>query len=87
MMTKFRDEPPSHLTLEGFLAAKGLVRAMERAQDRAGRNISRSSIAAALAGNKQFDLDGMTLSFTPNNDRGSKFVDLAYLRKSGTLVQ
>ena len=87
MMTKFRDEPPSHLTLEGYLAAKGLVRAMERAQERTGRNISRSSIAAALAGSKQFDLDGMTLTFTPDNDRGSKFVDLAYLRKSGTLVQ
>ncbi len=83
MMMKFRDEPPSHLTLEGFLAAKGLVRALERS----GRTISRTSIAAALSGNKQFDLDGMTLTFTPDNDRGSRFVDLAYLRKSGTLVQ
>lgn len=91
IMTKFRDEPPSHLTLEGFLAAKGLVRAMERAQERdgrsSGRGINRSSIAAALAGRKQFDLDGMTLTFTPNNNRGSKFVDLTYLRRSGTLVQ
>jgi branched-chain amino acid transport system substrate-binding protein len=83
MMKKFRDEPPSHLTLEGFLAAKGLVRALERA----GRNITRASIATALSGTKQFDLDGMTLVFTPESDRGSKFVGLAYLRKSGTLVQ
>jgi branched-chain amino acid transport system substrate-binding protein len=83
MMKKFRDEPPSHLTLEGFLAAKGLVRALERS----GRNITRASIAATLSGTKQFDLDGMTLVFTPESDRGSKFVDLAYLRKSGTLVQ
>ncbi len=87
MMIRFRDEPPSHLTLEGFLAAKGLVRAMERAQEQPGRTINRSSIAAALAGNKKFDLDGITLTFTPENDRGSKFVDIAYLRKSGTLVQ
>lgn len=87
MMKKFRDEPPSHLTFEGFLAAKGLVRALERAQERTGRIINRSTIAAALAGTTQFDLDGITLSFTPDNDRGSKFVDLAYLRKSGTLVQ
>lgn len=87
MMKKFRDEPPSHLTLEGFLAAKGLVRALERAQERTGRTVNRFTIAAALAGTKQFDLDGITLSFTPENDRGSKFVDLSYLRKSGTLVQ
>jgi len=87
MMKKFRDEPPSHLTLEGFLAAKGLVRALERAQERSGRAVNRISIAAALAGTKQFDLDGITLSFTPENDRGSKFIDLAYLRKSGALVQ
>lgn len=87
MMKKFRDEPPSHLTFEGFLAAKGLVRALERAQERTGRAVNRINIAAALAGIKQFDLDGITLSFTPENDRGSKFVDLAYLRKSGALVQ
>ena len=87
MMKKFRDEPPSHLTLEGFIAAKGLVRALERAQERTGRVVNRASIAAALAGTKQFDLDGITISFTSENDRGSKFVDLAYLRKSGSLVQ
>jgi branched-chain amino acid transport system substrate-binding protein len=87
MMKKFRDEPPSHLTLEGFLAAKGLVRAMERAAQSAARSVTRTSIATALKGSKQFDLDGITLVFSPDNDRGSKFVDLAYLRKSGTLVQ
>ncbi|HEX9389735.1 MAG TPA: ABC transporter substrate-binding protein [Usitatibacteraceae bacterium] len=83
LMAKFRDEPPSHLTLEGFLAAKGLVRALERA----GKDLSRGSIAAALSGDKRFDLDGMTLVFTRGNDRGSHFVDLAYLRRDGKLVQ
>lgn len=83
LMAKFRDEPPSHLTLEGFLAAKGLVRALERA----GKDISRSNIAAALSGDKRYDLDGMTLVFTRTNDRGSHFVDLSYLRRDGKLVQ
>ncbi len=83
LMAKFRDEPPSHLTLEGFLAAKGLVRALERA----GRDLSRSNIAKALSGDKRFDLDGMTLVFSRSNDRGSHFVDLAYLRRDGKLVQ
>ncbi len=41
MMAKYRDEPPSHLTLEGFMAAKGLVKVMERING----DINRSTIA------------------------------------------
>jgi ABC-type branched-subunit amino acid transport system substrate-binding protein len=83
LMKKYRDEPPSHLTFEGFLAAKSLVKALERA----GRELSRSAILAALSGDKRFDLGGITLAFSPDSGRGSNFVDLAYLRKSGVLVQ
>jgi branched-chain amino acid transport system substrate-binding protein len=83
LMAKYRDEPPSHLTLEGFMAAKGLVRAIERING----EINRSSIAAAVSGTKRFDLEGMTLAFRSASDRGSRFVDIAYLRKSGRLVQ
>lgn len=82
LMKKYRDEPPSHLTLEGFVAAKGLVRAIERAG-----TANRAGILSALSASSKTDLDGMTLVFTPKQDRGSQFVDLAYLRKSGTLIQ
>lgn len=83
LMAKYRDEPPSHLTLEGFMAAKGLVKALKQING----EINRTTIAAALSGIKRYDLDGMTLAFGPDNDRGSRFVDIAYLRKSGRLVQ
>jgi ABC-type branched-subunit amino acid transport system substrate-binding protein len=83
LMAKFREEPPSHLTLEGFSAAKGLVLALERA----GRELSRNGISAALSGDKRFDLDGINLVFSARNDRGSHFVDLSYLRRDGKLVQ
>ncbi len=83
LMAKYRDEPPSHLTLEGFMAAKGLVKALKQING----EINRTTIAAALSGIKRYDLDGMTLAFGPENDRGSRFVDIAYLRKSGRLVQ
>lgn len=83
LMAKYRDEPSSHLTLEGFMAAKGLVKALERIPG----DINRASIAAAFSGVKRYDLDGMTLAFSGSNDRGSRFVDIAYLRKSGRLVQ
>lgn len=83
LMAKYRDEPPSHLTLEGFLAAKAFVKLLERS----GRDLSRTSIASAVSGSPRYDLDGMTVSFGGKNDRGSRFVDIAYLRKSGTMLQ
>lgn len=83
LMAKYRDEPPSHLTLEGFMAAKALVKALEKISG----DINRGSIVAALAGNRRYDLDGMTLAFSKASDRGSHFVDIAYLRRSGRLVQ
>jgi len=83
LMLKYRDEPPSHLTLEGFMAAKSLVRVLEAA----GRNAGHAGILAALGGDRRYDLGGMTLVFSPKSDRGSNFVDIAFLRKNGTLVQ
>ncbi|MEO8386003.1 MAG: ABC transporter substrate-binding protein [Betaproteobacteria bacterium] len=83
LMAKYRDEPPSHLTLEGFLAAKAFVKLLERA----GREPNRASIAAAIAGSPRYDLDGMSVSFGGKSERGSQFVDIAYLRKSGTMLQ
>ncbi len=83
LMAKYRDEPPSHLTLEGFMAAKALVRALGMT----GGDLNRTNIAKSLAQGKRLDLEGMTISFDKANDRGSRFVDIAYLRKSGRLVQ
>ena len=83
LLAKYRDEPPSHLTLEGFLAAKAFVKLLERT----GRELNRASITAAVTGSSRYDLDGMTVSFGGKNDRGSRFVDIAYLRKSGTMLQ
>ncbi|MCY7388819.1 MAG: ABC transporter substrate-binding protein, partial [Burkholderiales bacterium] len=83
LMAKYRDEPPSHLTLEGFLAAKAFVKLLERA----GRDLNRASISAAVTGSPRFDLDGMSVSFGGKSGRGSQFVDIAFLRKSGTMLQ
>lgn len=83
LLAKYRDEPPSHLTLEGFMAAKAFVKLLERAAPA----MTRASIFAAITDRKRYDLDGMTLSFNGTNDRGSRYVDIAYLRKSGKLLQ
>ena len=82
LMAKYRDEPPSHVTLEGFIAAKSFVNAITRAKAE-----TRPAILSALSGERRFDVGGITLVFTGTDDRGSKFVELAFLRRSGKLIQ
>jgi ABC-type branched-subunit amino acid transport system substrate-binding protein len=81
-MAKFREEPASHVTLEGYLAAKALVTTIARASP-----ISRANILTAATGERRLDLGGIFLNFTQKNDRGSTFVDLSMLRRDGRLVQ
>ena len=83
MIRRFRDEPPSHVTLEGFLAAKTLVLALRGVN----RDFSRTAITAALRQRRDYDLGGINLHFAEGANRGSGFVDLTLLRKDGTLAQ
>jgi ABC-type branched-subunit amino acid transport system substrate-binding protein len=70
------------VTLEGFIAAKSFVSAISKANA-----ATRPAILAALSGERRFDVGGITLVFTGKDDRGSKFVELAFLRRSGKLIQ
>lgn len=81
LMAKYRDEPPSHVTLEGFIAAKAFVSAIK------GGTFTRSGILASVSGDRRLDVGGIYLTFTTRDDRGSKFVDLAFLRRTGRLIQ
>ena len=82
-MRKFRDEPPSHLTLEGFLAAKALAEEIRRA----GAAPSREAITAALRRNGRVDVGGITVDFTPSGRLRSPYVDIAMIRRDGSLLQ
>lgn len=81
-MAKYRDEPPSHVTLEGFIAAKSFANAITGANA-----TTRPTILAALSGARRVDVGGINLVFTSKRDRGSALVELAFLRKSGQLIQ
>ena len=83
LMKKYRDEPPSHLTLEGFIAAKTLVMALQKAP----REARRQDIAAALHSLQRADLGGVTMDFSLGRSRGYGFVDIAFLRRNGTLLR
>jgi hypothetical protein len=82
LMRKFRDEPPSHLTLEGFLAAKTLVTALRRAR----KGATRAEIATALRSMDKVDLGDVYVRFS-DRQRGYSFVDISFLRANGTLLR
>ena len=79
----FRDEPPSHVSLEGFAAAKALAEAIRRA----GAHPSRESIAAALQHAGRIDLRGMVVDLSREGRGSSPYVDLAMIRRNGGLLQ
>jgi ABC-type branched-subunit amino acid transport system substrate-binding protein len=80
---QFRDEPPSHLTLEGFLAAKTLIEGVRRA----GSSPTRESILAVLQRAGRVDLNGVVVDLGPKGRGESAHVDLAMIRRNGSLLQ
>lgn len=82
LMKRFRDEPPSHATLEGFIAAKYLVATLRSING----EVDRASILAALRARRDGDVGGFVVAWPNRSNRGSRYVDLTLLRKDGTLL-
>jgi ABC-type branched-subunit amino acid transport system substrate-binding protein len=82
LMKRYRDEPPSHLTLEGFIAAKVLVQAIRGA----GRDLSPAGITTALRAMPRVDLDESYVTWLAAYKRDANFVDVTFLRGDGTLL-
>lgn len=70
MMKKFRDEPASALTLEGFAVAKTLVRTMQ----------------TPAGAKSPIDLGGMTIVAGDRDHNMSQFVDIALFKRGGGLM-
>jgi ABC-type branched-subunit amino acid transport system substrate-binding protein len=79
----FRDEPPSHLTLEGFIAAKVLIEGIRQA----GSSPTRESIAAVFHKMGRVDVKGLVVDFSRQGRLSSEHVDIAMIRKNGALLQ
>jgi len=73
----------SPATLEGFAAAKVLVEALRRA----GPTPSRSKIQAALEGMQNFDIGGLTISYSKQDHTGLEFSDLSMVNASGKFMR
>jgi branched-chain amino acid transport system substrate-binding protein len=67
----------SFTSLEGYIAARVLVRGLRKA----GKNLTRESLVDAMSNLGTVDLGGFTVNYTPENHNGSSFVDLTIISK------
>jgi ABC-type branched-subunit amino acid transport system substrate-binding protein len=82
LMKKYLDEPPSHLTLEGFMAAKALVEALRDAMAHGG---DRAAVLRALRNRPPQDVGGIAIDYAMNA-APLVLVDLTMVRSDGTLL-
>ncbi len=76
-----RGQSPNYTSMEGYVAARVFTEAARRA----GRALTRDGLLNAIAGMTAFNLGGFNLSFGPNKNVGSSFVELTILSKDGTV--
>jgi len=70
-------------SLEGFIVGKVMVEALRRA----GKNLSREKLIAALESLNNDDLGDFVVNFSPTSHSGSKFVDLTIISKEQKFVR
>jgi branched-chain amino acid transport system substrate-binding protein len=73
--------PQSYSALEGFVGAKLLVEGLRRA----GPKLTRQKLVDALESMRNVDLGGVTVSYSPRNHDGSKFVEMIVVGKDGSI--
>lgn len=79
MMRKYRDEPVSALTLEGFAVAKALGKMIEQAR-------GNHAVKEFVSRRRRIDLGGITITAAGDGEPLSNYLDIALLRKGGLLV-
>jgi branched-chain amino acid transport system substrate-binding protein len=67
----------SFTSLEGFIAAKVLVEGLRRT----GPDLTREKFISAMEQTRDLDVGGFSVSFTPTDHSGSKFVELTVIGK------
>ena len=70
-------------SLEGFIVAKVMVESLKRA----GKDLTREKLVAALESMNNVDLGDFMVSFSPTNHSGSKFVDLTMIGRNGRFIK
>jgi branched-chain amino acid transport system substrate-binding protein len=70
-------------SLEGYLAAKVMVEGLRRA----GRDLTRESLIAALESMNNVDFGGFVVSFSRTSHAGSDYVELTMIGRDGNFVR
>jgi ABC-type branched-subunit amino acid transport system substrate-binding protein len=83
VQAKTGKEAYSFTSLEGFIAAKVMVEGLKRA----GREPTRERLVAALETMNDYDVGGFTVTYTPTDHTGSRFVELTAIGKDGSFVR
>lgn len=73
----------SHLSLEGYIDAKVVTEGLRRA----GRNLTRAGLVAAMDGMRNHNLGGLDVSFGQGAASGSRFVELTMVTAQGKLIK
>lgn len=73
----------SYAGLEGYIGAKVLAEGIRRA----GAKPDREKVIQALETVRNFDVGGFTLSFSPSNHVGSRFVEITMVGRSGQIIR
>ena len=70
-------------SLEGFIVGEVMVDALRRA----GKNLTREKLIAALEGMNNVDLGDFVVNFSPTSHSGSKSVDLTMIGHAGKFIR
>lgn len=73
----------TYTTLEGYLAARVMVEALNRAGPQAGRE----KLQAALESMRAYDMGGFAVSYSGKERLGSRFVEVTIVGNSGRLMR
>lgn len=76
-------EQINYTSFEEFIGAKVLVEALRRA----GPNPTRAKVVTALESMDRFDTGGITISYSPGNRIGSRYVEVTVIGSTGKLLK
>lgn len=83
IMTKAGNTDFNFSSLEGYIVGKVMVEGLKRA----GKDLTREKLVAALEGMNNVDLGDFIVGFSPASHSGSKFVDLTMIGRGGKFVK
>ncbi|MBI5719423.1 MAG: ABC transporter substrate-binding protein [Burkholderiales bacterium] len=71
----------NYTVLEGYIAGRTLIEGLKKA----GKDLTRDKLTAALSGMNELDFSGYRIRYARGNHEGSRFVDLGVVTADGNL--